>query len=208
MTSMTHKLANILFASVITISISSNVFADPIPEGWLAENIEPIGFLDYQDRYAGKFTIKEQDGRWYLYTAVSKTQEGHGPILPPSLMVIDVTDPTDPQVINNLEYEMDGNMSQVTSQGDLLMVGMSRELTQFDTQNAINFMSEFQPEEIPADKLKYEGVMFFDISDPANPVELSHWETGAYGVHRNICTRVMPICQPVRRVIVPKFSRF
>ena len=38
--------------------------------------IEPIGFLDYQDRYAGKFAIKEHEDRWYLYTAVSKTQEG------------------------------------------------------------------------------------------------------------------------------------
>ena len=45
-------------------------------------------------------------------------------------------------------------------------------------------MSAFQPDEVPADKLKYEGVMLFDISDPQNPVELSHWETGAYGVHR------------------------
>ena len=57
-----------------------------------------------------------------------------GPILSPSLRVMDVTDPTNPTVIKDIEYEMDGNMSQITSQGDLLMVGMSRELTQFDTQ--------------------------------------------------------------------------
>ena len=104
----------------------------------------------------------------------------------PTLRIVDVTDPTDPTVVKDIEYPMDGNMSQITSQGDLLMVGMARELTQYDTQNAINFMSEFQPEEVPADKLKYEGVLLFDISDPVNPVELSHWETGAYGVHRNI----------------------
>lgn len=174
------------FCAFALLFNANNLFADPIPEGWLAHNLEPIGFLDYQDRYAGKFTIKEQDGRWFIYTAVSKTQEGRGPILPPILRVIDVTDPTDPVVVKDIEYPMDGNMSQVTSQGDLLMVGMSRELTQFDTQNAINFMSAFQPEEIPEDKLKYEGVLLFDISDPVNPVELSHWETGAYGVHRNI----------------------
>ena len=176
-------------AAMVVLCVAAGtgtVLADPIPPGWYAHNMEPIGFLDYQDRYAGKFTIKQHEGRWYIYTAVSKTQEGHGPILPPILRVIDVTDPTDPVVVKDIEYEMDGNMSQITSQGDLLMVGLARELTQYDTQNAINFMSEFQPEEIPEDKLTYEGVMLFDISDPVNPVELSHWETGAYGVHRNI----------------------
>ncbi len=183
------NIISIGFASALCACAfwSANTLAgDPIPEGWLAHNVEPIGFLDYEDRYAGKFTIKEQDGRWYLYTAIAKTQPGHGPILAPSLRIMDVTDPTNPFVIKDLVYDIDGNMSQVTAQGDLLMVGMSRELTQFDTQNAINFMSEFQSEEVAADKLKFEGVIFFDISDPVNPVELSHWETGAYGVHRNI----------------------
>ena len=72
------KLAGVLCVGAVTFGINNSVMADPIPEGWQAHNVEPIGFLDYQDRYAGKFTIKEQDGRWYLYTAVSKTQEGHG----------------------------------------------------------------------------------------------------------------------------------
>jgi hypothetical protein len=187
---MYKTINNTLLNLVISVSLicgASNAIAgDPIPGGWLAHNMEPIGFLDYQDRYAGKFTIKEHEGRWYIYTAVAKTQEGHGPRQPPILRIIDVTDPTDPTVVRDIVYPMDGNMSQITSQGDLLMVGLARELTLFDTRNAINFMSEFQPEEIPEDKLRYEGVIFFDISDPLNPVELSHWETGAYGVHRNI----------------------
>jgi len=173
-----------LFALLIALPCS--VIADPIPEGWQASNVEPIGFLDYQDRYSGKFTIKEHDGRWYLYMPVQKTQEGRGPILPPMLRIVDVTDPANPTVLKDIEYPMDGNMSQITSQGDLLVVGLARELTLSDTRNPINFMAEFQPEEIPADKLEYEGVLLYDISDPGNPVELSHWETGAYGVHRNI----------------------
>jgi hypothetical protein len=170
----------------VLLTFSQTVVADPIPDGWQAHNVEPIGFLDYEDRYSGKFTIKEHDGRWYLYMPVQKTQEGRGPIQPPSLKIVDVTDPTNPTVLKNIEYPMDGNMSQVTSQGDLLVVGMSRELTLSDTRNPINFMAEFQPEEIPDDKLQYEGVMLFDISDPIDPVKLSHWESGAYGVHRNI----------------------
>jgi len=172
------------FGLLLILPVSA--IADPIPEGWQAHNVEPIGFLDYQDRYSGKLTIKEHAGRWYIYMPVQKTQEGQGPILAPALKIVDVTDPSNPTVVKQIDYPMDGNMGQITSQGDLLMVGLSRELTQYDTQNAINFMAAFQPEEIPEDKLKYEGVLLFDISDPVNPVELSHWETGAYGVHRNI----------------------
>jgi hypothetical protein len=179
------SLVCVLFAAALTIS-SSALAGEPIPEGWQAHNVEPIGFLDYQDRYSGKFTIKEHEGRWYIYMPVQKTQEGRGPILPPALKIVDVTDPSNPIVVKQIEYPMDGNMGQITSQGDLLVVGLARELTQYDTQNAINFMAAFQPEEIPDDKLQYEGVLLFDISDPVNPVELSHWETGAYGVHRNI----------------------
>jgi len=61
-------LTSMLFACVLTLN--NNVLADPIPEGWQAQNVEPIGFLDYQDRYSGKFTIKEHEGRWYLYMPV------------------------------------------------------------------------------------------------------------------------------------------
>lgn len=179
-----NGLTSVLSACILMLT--NSVFADAIPQGWQAWNVEPIGFLDYQDRYSGKFTIKEQEGRWYLYMPVQKTQEGRGPIQPPALKIVDVTDPTNPTVVKQIDYPMDGNMAQITSQGDLLMVGMARELTLYDTRNPINFMAEFQPQEIPADKLKYEGVLLFDISDPENPVELSHWETGAYGVHRNI----------------------
>ena len=147
-----RTLTSVLFACVLTLN--NNVFADPIPDGWQAHNVEPIGFLDYQDRYSGKFTIKEHEGRWYLYMPVQKTQEGRGPIQPPALKIVDVTDPTNPTVVKQIDYPMDGNMAQITSQGDLLMVGLARELTQYDTRNPINFMAEFQPEEIPADKFE------------------------------------------------------
>lgn len=173
-------LASILLTSVITLS--GNALADPIPKGWQALNMEPIGFLDYHDRYSGKFTIKESNGRWYLYQAFSKTTDGK----PPALVINDVTDPTNPVKIKQINYPADGNIAQVTLHGDLLITGLARQLTKYDTTHAINFMSEFQPETPPADKLKDEGVILWDVSNPIEPVELSRWETGAYGTHRNI----------------------
>ena len=199
-----RNLINILCACALSIS-GSALAGDPIPEGWQAHNVEPIGFLDYEDRYSGKLTIKEHAGRWYIYMPVQKTQAGQGPILAPALKIVDVTDPSNPTVVKQIDYPMDGNMAQITSQGDLLMVGLSRELTQYDTQNAINFMAAFQPEEIPDDKLKYEGILLFDISDPESPVELSHWETGATACTEISCTMATLTYRPVRRVTVRRF---
>ena len=79
-------LASVLLTSVI--NLSGYVLAEPIPKGWQAWNMEPIGFLDYQDRYSGKLTIKESNGRWYLYQAYSKTSDGK----PPAIVITDVTD--------------------------------------------------------------------------------------------------------------------
>jgi len=177
---MKRTLASLLLACVI--AMSGSVYADAIPEGWQALNMEPIGFLDYHDRYSGKLTIKESDGHWYLYQAYNKTKDGK----PPAIVVTDVTDPSNPKVVNQIDYPMDGNIAQVTLHGDILITGLARQLTKYDTTHAINFMAEFQPDPPAADKLKYEGIIIWDVSNPTEPVEISRWETGAYGTHRNI----------------------
>ena len=173
-------LMSVLVACVI--GTNGTAFADPIPQGWQALNMKPIGFLDYHDRYSGKLTIKESEGRWYLYQAYNKTPDGK----PPAIVVTEVTDPTNPVVVRQIDYPMDGNVAQVTLHGDILITGLARQLTKYDTTHAINFMSAFQPEEIPADKLKDEGIIIWDVSNPTEPVEVSRWESGAYGTHRNI----------------------
>ena len=68
---MKSVLMNVLVACVI--GTSGTAFADPIPQGWQALNMKPVGFLDYHDRYSGKLTIKQSEGRWYLYQAYNKT---------------------------------------------------------------------------------------------------------------------------------------
>ena len=177
---MKSVLMSVLVACVI--GTNGSAFADPIPQGWQALNMKPIGFLDYHDRYSGKLTIKESEGRWYLYQAYNKTPDGK----PPAIVVTEVTDPTNPVVVRQIDYPMDGNVAQVTLHGDILITGLARKLTKYDTTHAINFMSAFQPEEIPADKLKDEGIIIWDVSNPTEPVEVSRWESGAYGTHRNI----------------------
>ena len=70
-------------------------FADPIPKGWQAQNMKPIGYSDLNGRRGGfKMAIKQVAGRWYMYM-------GH--LWDYGWSVLDVTDPTKPKVIKFLE---------------------------------------------------------------------------------------------------------
>jgi len=178
---MMIKTLKPLFAVVVCAAVTSAsaVLAEPIPEGWLAHNLEPIGYIDANDRYSVKVTIKQtDDGRWLLYRVFGGN--------PSELVIMDVTDPTNPVYVHSVEIEADGSSGQLSLHGDLLITHLSRPLTVYDTTHRINFMSDFAPNPPASDKLKDEGVILWDISDPLDPVELSRWQAGAWGTHRNI----------------------
>ena len=181
---MTTQIEKTLFAllTASVLTLTSSAFADPIPPGWQAENMEPIGYIDANDRYSVKITIKQtDDGRWLLYRVYSGTADA-----PAALMIFDVTDPANPFTVRQIDITADGNSGQLSLYGDLLITHLSRPLTLYDTTHAINFMSEFTPNPPAADKLKDEGVILWDISNPADPVEQSRWQADAWGTHRNI----------------------
>lgn len=146
--------------------------ADPIPPGWQAQNVVPVGYSAMQGRTAFKLTIKEVDGRWYLYTA----REG--------LHILDVTDPTYPIYLRYFPAPANTMVSQVTLHGDLLLLGLAKPPEPGDFVGTTDSYNELHGP-APADKCYEEGVQFYDISDPVEPQLLSHWTTGALGTHRN-----------------------
>lgn len=160
---------------------ATSAFADSVPAGWKAENMAPVGFLGIEDRYAYKMAIKQYKGKWYIFTGYARKDP-----LPGQLVIIDVTDPANMKRVKKIDGPADNDMGQVSLHGDLLITSMARALTVYDTTHAINFMSEYQPETPPAGKSPNEGIKLWDVSDPTNPKELSHWETGAFGTHRNV----------------------
>jgi len=181
---MTIKLnsALLVLATAIAAIGSSSVVAEPIPPGWRAHNVEPIGYFDSRDRYSVKLAIKRtNDDRWLLYQVYTKTPE-----LPASMVIIDVTDPTNPTQIKKIDISADGDSGQLSLHGDLLITHLSRPLTLYDTTHPINFMSEFTPDPPASDKLKDEGMILWDISNPVLPKEISRWQAGAWGTHRNV----------------------
>jgi hypothetical protein len=150
-------------------------FADPIPSGWIARNMAPVGYIDMEHRFSYKLAIKQQGGRWYLYSAYDEQTGGNE--RPGALVVIDVTDPANPRRIKVIAGPRNTEIAQVSLHGDLLITNMSRHMTPaLATGAAVKSVRN-----TPLD----EGVAFWDISDPADPRRIGEWATEAFGTHRN-----------------------
>ena len=75
---------------IVAIVIGASGFAsqacgDPIPPGWEASHMEPVGYTDVAGRKgAFKMAIKNANGRWYMYL-------GH--LWHYGWSIVDITDP-------------------------------------------------------------------------------------------------------------------
>lgn len=146
--------------------------ADPIPTGWQASNMKPVGYSRLDGSAASKLSIKQVNGRWYLYAA------GRG------LHILDVTDATDPKYLKFIPAPKNTAVSQVTLHGHLLLTNLSRSITPDELSGKGDGFCKLQVE-TPADKAYQEGVLIWDISNPVEPKLLSHWEGHSAGTHRN-----------------------
>ena len=87
-----------LFAVAIAIAgLATAASAEPIPKGWSAQNLRPIGFSSLDGRYgAFKLAIKKADnGKWYLYM-------GH--LWHQGWTIVDVTDAANPKFIKFIPW--------------------------------------------------------------------------------------------------------
>jgi len=130
--------------------------------GSFSKNIDIIGYCDMQDRPAFKMCIQQRADRWYLYTAHFWH---HG------WSIVDVTDPANPHVERFVEGPDNTATLQVSLQGETMVTALEKPLPGFGGDDNAPFE---------------EGVLIWDISDPIDPVKLSHWRTGGTGTHRNL----------------------
>ncbi len=137
--------------------------ADPLPAGWAANAMKPVGYSDLQGRGgAFKMAIREVQGRWYLYM-------GH--LWHRGWSIVDVTDPGNPKYLKFVPWPQDNTWTiQMEFHDNLMITALQRAQTGWGGD---------------ASKPFDEGVVLWDISDPVNPKQLSHWKTGANGTHRN-----------------------
>jgi hypothetical protein len=151
--------ATIVLAALALLSAPA---AAQIPQGWEASNMRPIGYSDLDGRGgAFKMAIKQVGGRWYLYM-------GH--LWNRGWSIVDVTDPANPKVAKFIPGPDNTWTIQMDLHDNLMVTALEKSGARWG---------------LDPNKPMDEGVLLWDISDPLNPKQLSHWTTGATGTHRD-----------------------
>lgn len=130
---------------------------------YATENIRIIGYSDLDGRGgAFKLGIQEVSGRWYLYL-------GH--LWHCGWSILDVTDPTKPEVVNFIEGPTNTWTIQMEVNSGKMITALERIAPGWGSDpNA------------PFD----EGVLIWDlVPDPVHPRLLGQYRTGGTGTHRN-----------------------
>ena len=148
--------------AIAAAGLAARSHADSIPPGWEANNMEPIGYSALDNRKgAFKMAIKKVNGHWYLYM-------GH--LWHYGWSIVDVTDPKDPKFVKTVPGPGNTWTIQMTLHDNIMVTALEKSSLAWGAD---------------PNKPNDEGVLIWDISDPINPRQLSHWKTGATGTHRN-----------------------
>lgn len=132
-----------------------------LPDGWLAKGIEPVGYSDLDGRPGFKLSIKEVGDRWFLYL-------GH--FWHSGWSVVEVTDPTRPEVVTFIPGPANTATLQVDLCGSVMVTALEKILPGFGGDP-----------DAPYD----DGVLIWSLDDPTSPQQLGQFRTGGTGTHRN-----------------------
>lgn len=141
---------------------SEPLLSSAAPAGAYARNVEAVGYSDLDHRPAFKMAIREVRGRWYLYT-------GH--FWHHGWSVVEVTDPTRPEVVNFLPGPEGTWTLQVDLHGDTMITALEQPFQDFGGDPNAPFEN---------------GLFLWDLADPVRPRRVSHYRTGGIGTHRNL----------------------
>ncbi|MCZ3365568.1 MULTISPECIES: LVIVD repeat-containing protein [Methanobacterium] len=134
---------------------------EELPQGFVASNVQAVGYSDLKGRPAFKMSIREHNGRWYLYT-------GH--FWHSGWSIVDVTDPTAPQLVKFIPGPENTFTLQMELSDNIMITALEKIFPNFGGNPGKPFE---------------EGVLIWDISDPVNPRKLGQFRTGGTGTHRN-----------------------
>ena len=155
MNDMIERLALICALAVASLT------ADPFPSGWAAEHMKPVGYSGLNGHGgAFKIVVRHTGDKWYAYL-------GH--FWESGWIILDVTDAPNPKFVKFVPGPDNTNTYQVELHDNILITALQQRPTNWGGD----------PKR-PND----EGALIWDISDPVNWKLLSHWKTGANGIHR------------------------
>jgi hypothetical protein len=132
-----------------------------IPSGYYARDVEVLGYHDLEGRPAFKLAMQEVNGRWYLYLA-HLWHRGWS--------VLDVTDPTAPQLITYIPGPENSWTIQIQVAEGKMITALERIAPGWGGVDGQAFA---------------EGFFMFDVSEPTKPKQIGHFQTGSTGTHRN-----------------------
>ncbi|HXK28415.1 MAG TPA: hypothetical protein VJ646_09190 [Candidatus Binatia bacterium] len=135
--------------------------AQQIPQGFFSRNIEPVGYHDLNGRPAFKLAMQEVNNRGYLYVA-HLWHRGWS--------VLDVTDPAAPELRTFVPGPENSWTIQIQVAEGRMIAALERIAPGWGGVDGQPFA---------------EGFFIFDVSDPAQPRRLGHFQTGSRGTHRN-----------------------
>ena len=135
--------------------------AQQVPKGYFSQNIDAVGYHDLNGKPAFKLAMQELNGRWILYLA-HLWHRGWS--------VLDVTDPAAPELRTFVPGPENTWTIQIQVADGKMITGLERIAPGWGGSDAP-----------PA----AEGFYIFDVSDPFQPKQIGHFETGSTGTHRN-----------------------
>jgi len=128
---------------------------------YFAHNFELLAYHDLDGKPAFRLAMQALDDRWYLYL-------GH--FWEPLWTILEVTDPTRPRKV----AEVPGPPNTWTLQ------------VQVADGKLITALEQIPPGWGGVEGALFEeGIIIWDVRDPARPRRLSQWKTGGSGTHRN-----------------------
>jgi hypothetical protein len=158
-------------------------YARPAPGGpTFAENFDLVGYHDLGGRPGFKLALQVVGERWYLYVA-------H--LWQPGWSVLDVTEPSLPRLLAFVPGPANTATLQIQVADGRMLTSLERpptELLRHAPWQGLAWLLRdallHGPRYVPW-RPSPEGVLVWDVRDPAEPTLLGSWQTGGTGTHRN-----------------------
>ncbi len=148
-------------AVAVLVAVSgTSTRAQQIPSGYLAQNVEVVGYNDVDGNVPFKMAINSVQNRWYLYV---------GSFWVRGWSILDVTDPKASKVVKFIKGPDNTSTVQMDwAEGARMETPVSRILPGRD----------FDP-----NKSFDAGFYIWDLKNPLDPQRIGYWKSG--GTHRN-----------------------
>ncbi len=136
--------------------------------GFLSKNMEMVAYHDLDERPGFKMAIQVVEGRWYMYI-------GH--FWHRGWTIMDITRPSSPELLKFIPGPANTWTLQVQVAQGKMIAGLER--IGDGIVDRANLWGHDSSQSFQ------EGILIFDVTDPADPKPQGSFATGGFGTHRN-----------------------